>query len=89
MIAKGNGNPARCVNNLLQIVRGEVAFNRQKGIQPRIVDMQADEAAMETEISARWNIENYEPRVSVNDINITSTAARGEFNISADVKILR
>lgn len=90
MIAKGNGDPARCANNLLLMVRGEVPYERIKGLDPRILDMPADEAAQETEVSARWNIGTYEPRVEAKSINISRTDEyhHGVFNITATVEIL-
>ena len=37
MRASGNGAPQLCANNLLQLVRGEVPYERVKGLDPRIV----------------------------------------------------
>ena len=38
MKAKGNGSPEQCVENLLLIVRGEVPFERLKGIDATLTD---------------------------------------------------
>lgn len=89
MIAHGNGTPARCANNLLLIVAGEVPYERVKGLDPRAIDLPADEAAQEVEISARWNIKTYEPRVTTKAINISRTAAQphGGYNVTAEVEL--
>lgn len=89
MLSSGNGNPEYCANNLLRIVQGEVPYKRTKGLNPAFVDMPADVAAMEAEISARWNLKYYEPRVSVRDIVISSEVeAHGGYNVTANVDIL-
>ena len=38
MLAKGNGTPIQCVQNLLSIIRGEVPFERVKGLDARLID---------------------------------------------------
>jgi phage baseplate assembly protein W len=90
MVASGNGNPVRCANNLLLITRGEVAYERVKGLDPEVIDMRSDEAAAKLEISARWNIKTYEPRVGVKSIKINQTGnnSHGTFDVTAEVEIM-
>lgn len=73
MKARGNGTPQQCVANLLNLYQYEVPFARLKGMDPSIVDMPRDEAEVTAKNHAGWLIENYEPRVTVNDITITYT----------------
>lgn len=70
MLKKGNGEPKKCVENLASIIRGEVPFDRVRGIDARIIDMPSEEAMQTFEEEIRWNIETYEPRVDANNTTI-------------------
>ena len=70
MLKSGNGDPRQCAENLLRIVRGEVPYDRVRGIDGSIVDMPEDDARIELEQDAKWNIENYEPRIAVEETEI-------------------
>ena len=72
MMKSGNGEPKRCVENLVSIVRGEVPFDRVRGIDARIIDKPAEEAVQELEHEALWNVETYEPRVNAESTTITA-----------------
>ena len=88
MRAKGNGNPAVCVANLLKIVRGECVYERCKGIDPTIYDQPADIARPLMIADARWLIQTYEPRVNVNAIDIESLIPEiGSFALKADATV--
>lgn len=63
MKKSGNGDPKQCVENLVSIVRGEVPFDRVRGMDARTIDKPSEEARFEFENDARWNIETFEPRV--------------------------
>ena len=71
MKASGNGTPQQCVANLMNLYQYEVPYARYKGMDPSIVDMPKDEAEISVKNHASWLIENYEPRVTVNDIKIS------------------
>lgn len=84
MKSSGNGDPATCVGNLLRLVRGEVPFERLKGLDPRLIDQPSSTAAPELLADAEWLIENYEPRVNLESINLMAElAAAGHFKIEA------
>lgn len=86
MMKSGNGDPNRCVENLVSIVRGEVPFDRVRGMDARIVDKPSDDAQFEFEEDARWNIETYEPRVNANSLTITATdSINGGFTLDIEV----
>ena len=85
MKAHGNGNPETCAANLLRIVRGEVPFDRVKGIDGSLVDKPnaVDDAAADAE----WLLETYEPRVTVESVDTSSTAVRvGDFSTIVNIK---
>ena len=87
MRATGNGTPDVCANNLLRITRGEVPFERVKGLDPRMIDRPLSVAEAEIQQDAEWLLETYEPRVDVNAINIApSDAAPGGFIVTADIE---
>lgn len=73
MQASGNGLPQQCVANLLNLYQYEVSYVRLKGMDPSLVDLPTEEAEVAAKNHATWLIENYEPRVTVNDIVITYT----------------
>lgn len=87
MRANGNGTPSVCANNLLQIMRGEVPFERVKGLDPRMIDRPHSVVDAEIQQDAEWLLETYEPRVDVNGINVApSNASAGGFVVTADIK---
>ena len=87
MRASGNGDTNVCVNNLLRTFRGEVPFERVKGLNPRIIDLPADEAEIELRQDAEWLLENYEPRAVLEDVAFDDEdAMRGGFSVSAKIK---
>lgn len=85
MRAKGNGNVAVCVENLLRTFRGEVPFERVKGLNPRALDTPMATADPEIRQDAEWLIETYEPRVTVNDIVAALGNEHGEICLTADI----
>lgn len=86
MRASGNGDPAVCAGNLLKIIRGEVPFERVKGLDPRLIDRPISEARPAIQQDAEWLLETYEPRVSVNAVKVEpSDATSGGFSVTADV----
>lgn len=87
MRAHGNGAPQVCANNLLRLFRGEVPYERVKGLDPRIVDRPIMAAEMQLRQDADWLIETYEPRAEIKTITITQQeAAAGGFLVTADIK---
>ena len=86
MKASGNGNPKTCTENLLKCIRGEVPYERIKGLDSRIIDKPISEVQISARQDAEWLIETYEPRVQVKSINVAPEAfANGAFSITADV----
>ena len=86
MRASGNSAPDVCANNLLRTIRSEVPFERIKGIDPRLIDRPMSEAESDIRKDAEWVISTYEPRVTVNAINIEQDAGTDAgFFVTADI----
>lgn len=84
MKASGNGDAAQCVGNLLRLIRGEVPYERLKGLNPRLTDQPSSIAAQELRADAEWLIEQYEPRVTLSSIDLDAELAKaGHFAIRA------
>ena len=87
MKATGNGAPALCASNLLQLFRGEVPYERVKGLGPRIIDRPSGDVKATLQQDGEWLLENYEPRVSVKNINVLpDETASGGFVVTADIE---
>ena len=87
MMAKGNGAPEVCANNLLQLFRGEVPYERVKGLDPRIIDRSALIANARLRQDADWLIDTYEPRAAITSISVApSDTVSGGFLVSAEIE---
>ena len=85
MRANGNGTPAVCVENLLQTVRGEVPYERIKGLDPNLIDRPASNVSADLRQDVEWLIETYEPRVEASSIAIhLESAVDGRFTITTE-----
>lgn len=83
----GNGKPEQCAVNILRIVRGEVPFDRLRGVDGSLVDKPSSTAAPLLREDMRWALEIYEPRMASSSVDVLSEdAANGHFNISAAVE---
>jgi phage baseplate assembly protein W len=82
MKSSGNGSPAQCVANLLQTIRGEVPFERLKGIAPSVFDTPSAEAAASVREAVTWLLRTYEPRFELKSADIPALAAEyGAFEL--------
>ena len=88
MRASGNGAPNVCANNLLRIFRGEVPYERIKGLDPRIVDSPAAAADAQLRQDADWLVDTYEPRAELKSVTVSQTdAISGGFVVTADIEL--
>lgn len=86
MKASGNGKPQTCVHNLLKTIRGEVPYDRIKGISRRLIDSPSSSAASELEGDVEFVVETYEPRVRLGAVELKAlTAQAGGFEIGAKI----
>ena len=70
MLANGNSDVTICVTNLMTMRRGECAYERVKGIDQDIINEVIDEAEIDLIEDAEFLIEQFEERVSLDDIEI-------------------
>ena len=87
MRSKGNGTPQVCVNNLLRLFRGEVPYERVKGLDPRLIGRPMPNASMELRQDADWLVDTYEPRATITSISIEQNdAVTGGFSVTANIE---
>ena len=86
MLAKGNSLPGRCAANLLMTVRGEVPYERLKGLDAALIDRPAPVVSPDLAADAEWLLETYEPRVGAGAIDLEGlAAAEGGFGLKIGV----
>ena len=86
MKASGNGTPQTCVQNLLKTTRGEVPYERIKGIDRSLIDQPSETAAPELAAEVEFAVVTYEPRVKLIDVELVALAAEvGGFEINASI----
>lgn len=90
MLSKNNSNPAVCINNLIQIARGEVPYDRVKGINFAQIDTPVAQLTGEIVDEAEWMLDTYEPRAEIDSIEvIPSDAPNGHFALIATIKNIK
>ena len=86
MKASGNGTPQTCVQNLLKTIRGEVPYERIKGIDRSLIDQPSETAAPDLAADVEFVVETYEPRVQLTDVELEALAAEtGGFEINTSI----
>lgn len=89
MKASGNGTPQTCVQNLLRTIRGEVPYERIKGIDRTLIDKPSETTGPELEADVEFVVETYEPRVALDSVKLASLAAEvGSFELSANINTI-
>lgn len=87
MRAKGNGAPQVCANNLLQLFRGEVPYERVKGLDPRMYDRPFFAADTQLRQDADWLIDTYEPRAEIKSLTVEQAdTVNGGFTVTAEIE---
>lgn len=76
MLASGNSAPQRCVLNLLRTIRGEVPYVRTKGIDRTVIDAPSTES-WRLRADAEWVVRSYEPRTTLDSVDLTAEAEDG------------
>lgn len=86
MKASGNSRPQTCVQNLLKTIRGEVPYERIKGIDRTLIDKPSELAGPELAADVEFVVETYEPRVKLNSAELEAlTAKTGSFELAASI----
>jgi len=78
MLASGNSSVAACARALLAAMQREIPFARSKGIDPDVYDAPFDDVRPYLDETARDVLGAYEPRVSVEDIDLQFYQVTGE-----------
>lgn len=87
MRASGNGSAQRCAENLLATVRGEVPYDRLKGLDARVMDKPYNEAQSLIQQDAEWVLDTYEPRGTVKEITVAQGESFGGlYNVTAKLE---
>ena len=87
MRAHGNGAPQVCANNLLRLFRGEVPYERVKGLDPRMIDRPISATDAQLRQDAEWLVETYEPRAEIKEITVSQLdTIPGGFTVTADIE---
>lgn len=84
MKATGNGDVGVCAQNLLATVRGEVPYDRLRGLNARFVDKPVRDAEDEAARDAEWVLKTYEPRIDLDGVDITQ-GDNGDFGVTAKI----
>lgn len=85
MLSKGNGNAEVTAQNLVKTIRGEVPFDRIRGIDISYTDRPASEIRNEIVNDVFETLEDYEPRVDVKNIDL-QPEGDGSFNINLEIE---
>ena len=86
MLSKNNSSPESCVNNLMQITRGEVPYDRVKGVSADHNDGPITQVTDEIVDDTEWMLGVYEPRAEIDSIEVSpSEAENGHFIITANI----
>ncbi|MFR7829178.1 MAG: early E1A protein [Eubacterium sp.] len=84
MLSQGNGNAEVTSQNLIKIIRGEVPYDRIRGIDVSYIDRPVEIVKDDVENDVIETLEDYEPRVDVQDVNLEQTSD-GSFKINLEV----
>jgi phage baseplate assembly protein W len=85
MMKSGNGNPSRCMLNLISCFTGEVPYARDMGIKRENIDRPVTTVIARLATETRRMIEQFEPRVTVDNAAVKDElAAHGYFTIEAE-----
>ena len=84
MMKKGNGSPICCAHNLLKIFRGEVPFERMKGLPSEAIDASPARKA-EIEAVAQKIVEVYEPRATQVSVKMNNNDVNGDFVLEVNI----
>lgn len=85
MLSKGNGNAEITSQNLVKTVRGEVPFDRIRGIDISHTDRPASEVRTDIVNDVFETLEDYEPRADIINVDLEQTA-NGSFNINLEIE---
>ena len=86
--ARGTERILQNVQNLLSKIYREVAYSRDKGLDPSFIDRRPDEARALFAAQAATAIQDYEPRAKFVGVKSFSITAGGELAIEVEVEVI-
>lgn len=85
--AAGDERVIQNIRNLISTWRYEVAYDRTKGLNPKILDMPAD-SAQALYISEIYRlVETYEPSARIEDVKLLAIIPDGQIEVKVVVEI--
>lgn len=85
MLSQGNSNAEVTARNLMKTYRGEVPYDRIRGIDGSFTDKPISQVIDDIDNDVRETIEEYEPRADVVDVNISASNGKIEIGINIDL----
>ena len=79
MKGTGNSEVKTCIENILATFKSEVPYARNMGIRHETLDLPADEIEQQLIEDGELAIDEYEPRVDVDDIEMDTFNENGTF----------
>lgn len=86
MLKQGNSNAVVTANNLIKIARGEVPYDRIRGIDISLFDKPVNTCIDDLKIDVMEMIEQYEPRVNVTDVSVVNNRNISNIELNLSVK---
>lgn len=85
MLSQGNSNAEITARNLMKTYRGEVPYDRIRGVDGSFTDKPISQVIDDIDNDVRETIEEYEPRADVVDVNISASNGKIEIGINIDI----
>lgn len=85
MKKKGNSLPELCAENLIRIRRGEVAYERVKGLDGALIDQPSALIEEDAAADAERQISIFEPRIDIDSIDIAADGKDGGLDFSINI----
>lgn len=85
MLSSGNSDIALCVSNLLRTYQGEVPYRRKKGVSHETLDLPADEVEQQMIEDAELCLNEFEPRIDIDDIELDTVNKNGDYVYTVDL----
>ena len=86
MRASGNGDARVCASNLIRIFKGEVPYERVKGLSPQVIDAPALNTKAVIEEDVARQIQVYEPRCTLTNIILDHIGGNLSIAVEVDKK---
>lgn len=86
MKSAGNGNAQVCVQNIINVTKGEVPYIRDMGLTGDLYDKPIVEVEGQIMVEVEEQVEKYEPRAQIVNVN-TTVGEDGHIDINPEINI--